>query len=72
MLQSKAGGWFSRSGVPRTSWQRDSMVLYKDSNLSRPRPMYMDQSKGMELVHKPTRYVLVLVPKLTTQDVHHP
>jgi hypothetical protein len=34
--------------------------------------MYMDQSKGMEIVHKPARYVLVLVPKLTTQDVHHP
>jgi hypothetical protein len=36
MLQPKARGWFSGSGIPGMSWWRDIMILHKNSNLWRP------------------------------------
>jgi hypothetical protein len=43
------------------------MTLHKDSNLSRPCPMWMDRMDSMELVHKPMQDILALGPELETR-----
>jgi hypothetical protein len=36
MLQLNTRRWLSRSGILVMSWQRESMAMHEDSNLSKP------------------------------------
>jgi hypothetical protein len=75
MFQPMTKRWVSQSDIPVTSWQRGSMTLHKDSNLSRCRLMsmiLMDQSNNMKLFRKPTADDLALGPELIAHGLRPP